>query len=110
MGLFDGIVGGAVGAAMTTIINDVIQKNGGVGGLVKTFESKGLGGMARSWVGTGANQAMTAEQVHHVFGGDTVRALAAKIGVDPSALAQQIAQHLPGVVDKLTPDGVAPKA
>ncbi|MBY0421278.1 MAG: YidB family protein [Parvularculaceae bacterium] len=110
MGILDGLIGGAVGAAMTTVINDVLQKNGGVGGLVKAFESKGLGGMAQSWVGKGANQALTPDQVHHVFGADTVRALAAKVGVDPTALAQQIAQHLPTAVDKLTPDGVAPKA
>ena len=110
MGILDGLIGGAVGAAMTTVINEVIQKNGGVGGLVKAFEAKGLGGMAQSWVGKGANQAMTADQAHHVFGADMMRMLAEKVGVDPAALAQLIAQHLPAAVDKMTPDGVASKA
>ena len=105
MGLFDGIVGGVVGALVT----DVVQKHGGVQGIVQQFESQGLGPTVRSWVGTGANQPITADQVHQVLGSDLVQQLAAKTGLSVPELTQKLAQFLPQAVDRMTPDGVIPK-
>jgi uncharacterized protein YidB (DUF937 family) len=109
MGLLDGLLGGAVGAEMVTVVNGLIEKHGGIQGIVAQLEQQGLGGTVRSWVGTGANQPITADQVHQAFGSDTVKELAAKVGMTPQDLASKLSQILPGAIDKLTPGGVAAK-
>jgi uncharacterized protein YidB (DUF937 family) len=109
MGLLDGLLGGAVGAEMVTVVNGLIEKHGGVQGIVAQLEQQGLGNTVRSWVGTGANQPITADQIHQAFGSDTVKQLAAKIGMTPEDLASKLSQILPQAVDKLTPGGVAAK-
>lgn len=110
MGLLDGLVGGAIGAEMVTVVNGLIEKHGGVQGLVKQFEQQGLGATVRSWVGTGPNQAITPDQVHQAVGGDTINSLAAKFGLSSDELAQKLASVLPQAVDHLTPGGTLPKS
>src|ERR1700761_1388864 len=109
MGMFDGLLGGVVGAEMATVVNGLIEKHGGIQGIVAQLEQQGLGGTVRSWVGTGPNQPITADQVHQAFGSDTVKQLAAKVGLSPDVLAAKLSQILPQAIDKLTPAGVAPK-
>jgi uncharacterized protein YidB (DUF937 family) len=110
MGMFDGILGGVVGAEMATVVNGLIEKHGGIQGIVSQLEEQGLGGTVRSWVGTGANQPITADQIHQAFGSDTVKQRAAKVGMTPEDLAAKLSQILPQAIDKLTPGGVVPKA
>jgi uncharacterized protein YidB (DUF937 family) len=109
MGMFDGLLGGAVGAEMATVVNGLIEKHGGIQGIVAQLEQQGLGGTVRSWVGTGANQAITPDQVHQAFGSDVVKELAAKVGLSPDVLAAKLSQVLPTAIDKLTPAGAVPK-
>ena len=109
MGLFDGLLGGVVGAEMATVVNGLIEKHGGIQGVVSQLEQQGLGGTVRSWVGTGVNQPITADQIHQAFGSDTVKQLAARVGMTPEDLAAKLSQILPQAVDKLTPGGVVPK-
>jgi len=61
-----------------------------------------------SWVGTGANQPISTDQVHQVFGSGTIAQLAAKVGMNPQDLAQRLSQVLPTAIDKLTPEGKVP--
>jgi uncharacterized protein YidB (DUF937 family) len=110
MGMFDGILGGVVGAEMATVVNGLIEKHGGVQGIVAQLEQQGLGGTVRSWVGSGVNQPITADQIHQAFGSDVVKELAAKVGLSPDVLAGKLAQVLPQAIDKLTPAGTVPKA
>lgn len=105
MGLLDSLLGGAMGAGALQLVEQVIQKNGGVQGLVQNFEQNGLGSIAQSWVGTGANQAVTPAQVHQALGADTIANLVSQTGLDPQALLAQLAAHLPGAIDHLTPNG-----
>jgi len=105
MGLFDGILGGVVGAEMATVVNGLIEKHGGVQGIVAQMESQGLGNTVKSWVGTSANQPISASQVHTAFGSDLIAELAAKAGLDPQELAQRLAQALPQAINHLTPTG-----
>src|SRR5271168_3264273 len=109
MGMFDGILGGVVGAEMATVVNGLIEKHGGVQGIVAQLEQQGLGGTVRSWVGTGANQPISADQIHQAFGSDAVKQMAAKVGISHEDLAAKLSQILPQAIDKLTPGGVAPK-
>jgi uncharacterized protein YidB (DUF937 family) len=108
MGMFDGVLGGIVGAEMATVVNGLIQKHGGVQGIVAQLEQQGLGGTVRSWVGSGANQPITPDQIHQAFGSDTITALAAKVGLSPDVLAAKLSQVLPQAIDKLTPAGAVP--
>jgi uncharacterized protein YidB (DUF937 family) len=110
MGLLDGLIGGAIGAEMATVVNGLIEKHGGVQGIVAQLEQQGLGGTVRSWVGTGQNQAITADQIHQAFGSDTVKQLAAKVGMSPQDLAAKLSAILPQAIDKLTPGGTVAKA
>ncbi|MCX7276938.1 MAG: YidB family protein [Burkholderiales bacterium] len=82
---------------------------GGLGGLVEKFQQAGLGDVVGSWIGSGQNQPISADQLSSVLGSDALSGLAAKLGVDPSEAAGQLAQVLPGLVDHLTPAGQAPQ-
>jgi uncharacterized protein YidB (DUF937 family) len=105
MGLLDGVLGGLIGAG----IDQMIQRHGGVQGLVNQFERKGLGGIAHSWVGTGPNQPVSADQLLHVLGSDNVAQFAGKLNVSPEELLNKLSELLPEHVDKMTPGGAAPK-
>jgi uncharacterized protein YidB (DUF937 family) len=110
MGMFDGLLGGVMGAAMVGVVNHVLEQNGGVQGVVNQFEKQGLGATVRSWVGTGPNQPITADEIHKVLGSDAVAQLAAKVGLSVPELTAKLSQLLPAAVDHLTPGGVIPKA
>jgi uncharacterized protein YidB (DUF937 family) len=111
MGLLDGLIGGVVGAEMASVVNSFIQQHGGVQGIVAQLEQQGLGGVARSWVSSGANQAISPEQISKVFASSGVLTeLAARAGMSPQDLAQKLSQALPAAVDKLTPGGSIPKS
>ncbi|HEX3845989.1 MAG TPA: YidB family protein, partial [Steroidobacteraceae bacterium] len=70
--MFDGIIGGLVGAEMASVVNGLIEKHGGVQGIVAQLEQQGLGGTVRSWIGTGPNQPISPDQVHQAFGPDLI--------------------------------------
>lgn len=108
MGLLDGLLGGAVGASLITAANNLIEKNGGLEGLVAKFQEKGLAPTIQSWIGTGENQPIEPEQVKQAVGHDAIAELAAKVGMTPEELSAKLAEILPNAVDKLTPTGKIP--
>ena len=109
MGLLDGLLGGAIGAEMVTVVNGLIEKHGGVQGLVKQFEQQGLGATVRSWVGTDANQPISADQLQQALGVDTIKELPAKSGLSVDELTKKLSRFLPQAIDHLTPGGTLPK-
>ena len=119
MGLLDNVEGSALGsilgggkqANIASALGDLLgnQKAGGLSGLVQQFASKGLGDIVNSWVGTGPNQAITPEQIEHGLGSDTVSQIASKVGLPADQITSQLANLLPGVIDKLTPNGQIPQ-
>lgn len=110
MSFLSGVLGGVVGAEMLQVVQGVLDKHGGVAGVVSQFEQQGLGATVKSWVGTGPNQPITPAQVQQALGSDTVAQLAAKAGLDPRDLLQKLSSILPQAIDKLTPAGAVPKA
>ena len=116
MGLLDGlenqVLGGGLPGGSNPIVSVLLQmiqnQPGGLQGLVQMFHNKGLGQAVSSWVSTGQNLPVGAEQIHQVLGSDQVNALAAKAGISPDQAGSAIAQFLPGIVDKLTPNGEIP--
>jgi uncharacterized protein YidB (DUF937 family) len=105
MGLLDGLLGGAIGAEMATVVNGLIEKHGGISGIVSQFEQQGLGDTVSSWVGTGENKPISPDQVHQALGADIVKEMAEKMGISPDVLAAKLAEVLPKAVDHLTPGG-----
>jgi uncharacterized protein YidB (DUF937 family) len=81
---------------------------GGLGGLEAAFERAGLGGAFQSWVGAGANQAITPAELERALGAAAIVGLARAHGVEPARVAAGLAAVLPAVVDQLTPGGVLP--
>lgn len=110
MGMFDGLLGGIVGAGMVSVVNNIIEQHGGVQGIVDQFEKNGLGPTVKSWVGTGPNQSISPDQVHKALGPELLQQLAEKSGMSVQDLTQKLAQILPQAVDKLTPNGEVPRA
>ena len=110
MGMLDGLLGGIVGAGMVSVVNGIIEKHGGLQGVVSEFEKNGLGSTVKSWVGTGPNQSISPAEVHNVLGSDLLQQLAEKSGLSVDDLIQKLSHVLPQAVDKMTPDGAIPKA
>ena len=108
MGLLDGVIGGVVGAEMVSVVNGLIQKHGGISGIMEQFKSQGMGDTVKSWISTGPNLPISPDQVHQALGSDTIAQLAAKLGMTPQELSAKLSTALPQVVDKMTPTGVIP--
>ena len=82
-----------------------LSSGGGLASLVQSFTASGLGQQVKSWIGTGANLPVTAQQIQQALGSDRIRQLATEHGIDPQQISAHLAQILPVVVDKLTPNG-----
>ncbi len=82
---------------------------GGLQGLVEQFSQAGLGNLVQSWIGTGANLPISADQLQQALGSSQIGALAQQLGTSPGEVSGQLAQVLPGLIDKLTPDGQLPQ-
>ena len=72
------------------------------------FAQSGLGDVVQSWISSGQNMPVSADQISNVLGKDTLGGLAQRLGLNPGDLAGQLSQMLPQVVDKLTPTGQMP--
>jgi uncharacterized protein YidB (DUF937 family) len=93
----------------SSVMQMINNQPGGLSGLVQQFHDKGLGSLVSSWVSTGQNLPISADQIQHALGSDQVKELAAKAGISPEAASSHLAQLLPMLVDKLTPNGQVPE-
>ncbi len=121
MGLLDelekGVLGSLTGAGsgghnqLMDVISGLVNNpnTGGLAGLVQAFAGKGLGDVIGSWVGTGVNQPISADQIQHVFGKEQLQGIADKLGISSQEASGGLAQLLPQIIDKLTPDGSIPQ-
>jgi uncharacterized protein YidB (DUF937 family) len=99
-------------AALAPVLMGMLANNsqhGGLGGLLESFTRAGAGDAAQSWVGAGSNQPVSPSTVTQALGPDVISDIAAKLGVGHSEAAGGIAQVLPELIDKLTPQGQAPQ-
>ncbi len=115
MGLLDEVGkmmgGGQQGGAsdILAVAQQLLGQSGGIDGLIQQLQAGGLGEVVKSWIGNGQNLPVTGEQIQQVLGNDKVAAIARQLGVDPAQASAQLAQVLPGLVDKLTPNGQVPQ-
>jgi uncharacterized protein YidB (DUF937 family) len=82
--------------------------HGGLGGLVDKLQKGGLGSLVNSWIGSGQNQPVSPNQLGPALGPDIIKTLAQRSGLSEEELTRQLSQVLPGLVDKLTPNGRLP--
>jgi uncharacterized protein YidB (DUF937 family) len=122
MGLLDSVLGMVTGgqqgggnAALLNMVVGMLANNaGGAGGgggladIVGKFQQAGMGDVVSSWIGTGQNAPISGDQLGNVLGSDMIANIAKQLGVSHGDAAGQLAQMLPQVVDKLTPNGEAP--
>jgi uncharacterized protein YidB (DUF937 family) len=138
MGLLDGILGGLAGPGMggqsTSGANplgailsglasgnqaqsgnllsaamSMLQQNGGLGNVLEMFRGSGMSAEADSWVGTGANMALSGDQLQQVFGGSSLGNIASQLGMSSGQASSAMAQILPELVNQLTPGGQLPQ-
>lgn len=107
LGAVSGKTDGTQGAVnpVLALLPVLLAQSGGLQGLMNKFSQAGLGNVFSQWVNTGPNPPVSSTQIEQVLGSEQIQALAAKLGVDPAQISQLLAQHLPGVVDQLTPQG-----
>jgi uncharacterized protein YidB (DUF937 family) len=101
--LLRGGLGGLLGGAAAGSV-----LSGGLGNLIRDLQSSGHGDVADSWVQPGPNRQIAPRDLEHALGGDTLDALSRQTGMDRNDLLEGLSQHLPELVDRLTPQGRLP--
>ena len=81
---------------------------GGLDVLINQFKQSGLEDVINSWIGVGQNQPVSPNQLRQVLGNDTVNNLSRETGAPQEDLLSQLSKYLPGVIDRLTPNGQVP--
>ncbi len=118
MGLFDSIVdavkskvaGDTQGNMMESVLGMLNDPQvGGLQGLVEKFSQGGLGEQVASWVSTGKNLPVSAEQLQSAMSSSGLQEIAAKFGFNTAEMGSQLSNLLPQVIDKLTPNGQVPE-
>jgi uncharacterized protein YidB (DUF937 family) len=87
----------------------LLRQNGGLEGVLGRFRQGGLGRQADSWVGTGQNMNISADQLQEIFGSSTMNDLASQLGVPQQQAGSTMAQLLPELINQLTPQGQVPQ-
>ena len=82
-------------------VDELIQRHGTVTGIVQRMEEMGLGSVAHSWVSSNVSEPIFSEQLHALFGTGVLRALAAKLDLQPRDLVRRLSQVLPREVNRL---------
>lgn len=117
MGLLDSVLGslsqGGSGAGGNPLLETVLSMvnnpdTGGLAGLLQKFQEHGLGNVADSWVSTGKNLPISGDQIQEALGSGALGDIASKLGLSTGDVSSRLADLLPGVVDKLTPNGQVP--
>jgi uncharacterized protein YidB (DUF937 family) len=102
----------AGGASLVSVAGQLIQQAGGVQGLTNLLQQHGMSEAVQSWVGNGANQAISSGQLGQALqnGGlsSVVAEAASKFGMSQDQVMNGLAQVLPHAVDHLTPNGQVP--
>lgn len=101
--LIPGGLGGLLGGAAAGSV-----LSGGLGNLIKDLQNAGLGQTAQSWVNTGPNQQIAPNDLAAALGADTIETLTKQTGMTRDDLLTGLSQHLPEIVDQLTPQGRLP--
>ena len=110
MSIFGGL-GGMLGhlfdqyGGPQVVLTQVLNQMGGVQGVLQKLQQAGLGGQVSSWLGNGSNEPVSPEAIGNAIGRSKIGDMATKLGIPPDQLSQMIAQALPGLIDRISPNG-----
>jgi uncharacterized protein YidB (DUF937 family) len=109
LGAFGG--GGGEMSGLVKMVMEMLtsKESGGLAGLMESFNQKGLGGIFSSWISTGKNLPISAEQIQHGLGMDQIRRISDASGLPADDVKSKLAEVLPDLIDKLTPEGRIPE-
>jgi uncharacterized protein YidB (DUF937 family) len=111
MGIFDGLPGGILGDLEAKLLPELLSKAlastslGSLQGLLDKLQQSGLGPKVASWLGSGPNQPITAEQLEKALGDGVVEKISSTLNMPPDQVFGFLAKHLPAVIDALSPHG-----
>ncbi|MCE9500940.1 MAG: YidB family protein [Leptospira sp.] len=114
MSLFESIINSALDAVskanpeykeLANKALGAVQNMGGIEGLHKKFQEKGLGGIAESWISNGENKSVSADDLSDILGKNTIADLAKKSGLSENDAVSKLTAILPNLISGLTPDG-----
>ena len=107
--------GGVDLAALAPVLMELLAgkgggaAGGGLGGLVEQLTRGGLGDVVQSWIARGQNMPVSGAQLESALGSDVLGRLGGQVGMNGGQLGDILAQALPGLIDRLTPDGQLPQ-
>ncbi len=112
-GLLGKVLGG--GSSQNPLMDIVLglitnPQTGGLQGLIQTFKEKGLGDTVSSWISTGENQPISGKQIQNALGSNFIQQIAKQLGNSNSEVSGGLANLLPEIIDKLTPNGSLPES
>lgn len=114
MGLLDQVAGQVLGglgegsggaSPWGPLLQALLQREGGLSGLVARLQGGGLAEQVSSWIGQGANLPVSPEQLQAVLGTELLASLGASLGVDADQAGAGLASGLPALIDRLSPAG-----
>jgi uncharacterized protein YidB (DUF937 family) len=97
------------GLVVSQIIAMLQSRPGGLGGLLQAFQQGGLGHVFQSWISTGQNLPVSADQLHGTVGSDWISRITQATGLPQNEVEQHLSTLLPQIVDHLTPNGQLPQ-
>jgi uncharacterized protein YidB (DUF937 family) len=105
-----GLPGGGVQqqSPLMQIALQMLQQNGGISGVLDKFRQAGYAEQADSWQSTGQNLPIEANSLQEVLGSGALGQIAQQLGMSRGEAAGGLAQMLPQLIDKFTPDGQVP--
>src|SRR5580704_17679326 len=90
-----GLLGaGTAGTVLSSGLND----------LLKQFQQTGQGNAANSWVGNGPNKSISPDDLAKVLDSDQIKTLMAHAGLTRDQVLNALSEHLPGLVNEMTPN------
>ncbi|HVF65257.1 MAG TPA: YidB family protein [Casimicrobiaceae bacterium] len=96
---------GAAMAAMLMMGLQLLQRNGGIEGVLGKLRQKGYGRQANSWVSTGDNEAIDENDLADVLGREDINDVSRQFGVDPQEARGGLAALFPEIINQMTPSG-----
>jgi uncharacterized protein YidB (DUF937 family) len=97
------------GLVLSQIVSMIQSRPGGLAGVLESFQQGGLGHLVQSWIGTGQNLPVSADQLRNTLGSDWLARVGQMTGLSQAELEQHLTTVLPQVVDHLTPNGQLPQ-
>jgi uncharacterized protein YidB (DUF937 family) len=86
----------------------IMKLFGGGQNMMSKLSSNGMGQQLQSWIGEGKNQPVSGEQIRQAVDPAVLNQLAEQAHISPEEASNHVAQVLPEMVNKATPEGQVP--